>query len=126
MARRSNESIAEILRSRSPSQTVLASGRTDDDLLLDRKIGIATEGFTTSKSCELILRDRNRMSKENALTLSDYIIAMKREINQKEGVSCPHLRESLTVSWVLNLLKGRRLVVTHLLIYGHNKTIYCF
>jgi hypothetical protein len=27
--------------------------------------------------CELILKDRNRLSKENALTICEYIIAMK-------------------------------------------------
>ena len=42
---------------------------------------MATEGFTTNKFCEITLRDRNRLSKENALTISEYIIAMKREIN---------------------------------------------
>jgi hypothetical protein len=44
---------------------------------------LATEGFTTSKFCELILRDRNRLSKENALAVSNYIIAMKREVNPR-------------------------------------------
>ncbi|MFZ0515290.1 MAG: hypothetical protein WAM14_27080 [Candidatus Nitrosopolaris sp.] len=91
MARRSNKSIAEILkpRSRPPplaSQPVSLSKNEDDYdhlLLLERKITIATEDFTTSKLCELILRDRNRLSKENALTVSDYIIAMKREINPR-------------------------------------------
>ncbi|MFZ0223247.1 MAG: hypothetical protein WAM42_16300 [Candidatus Nitrosopolaris sp.] len=91
MARRSNKSIAEILkpRSRPPplvSQPVSLS-KNDDDydhlLLLERKITTATEDFTTSKLCELILRDRNRLSKENALTVSDYVIAMKREINPR-------------------------------------------
>ena len=52
-------------------------------LELDRKITLAIEGFTTNKFCELILRDRNRLSKENALTVCDYIIAMKREINPR-------------------------------------------
>ncbi|HEY9492338.1 MAG TPA: hypothetical protein VIP56_10160 [Nitrososphaeraceae archaeon] len=42
---------------------------------------MATEGFTTNKFCEITLRDKNRLSKENALTISEYIIAMKREIN---------------------------------------------
>jgi hypothetical protein len=51
--------------------------------LLERKITLATEGFTTHKFCELILRDRNRLSKENALTICEYIIAMKREINPR-------------------------------------------
>jgi hypothetical protein len=54
-----------------------------DDVLLERKISIATEGFTTQKFCELLLKDRNRLSKENALTICDYIIAMKREVNPR-------------------------------------------
>jgi hypothetical protein len=29
------------------------------------------------------LRDRSRLSKENALTICDYIISMKREINPR-------------------------------------------
>ena len=51
--------------------------------MLERKICLATEGFTTSKLCELILQDRSRLSKENALTIYDYIIVMKREINPR-------------------------------------------
>jgi hypothetical protein len=50
--------------------------------LLERKIALATEGFTT-KFCELVLKDRNRMSQENALVLAEYIIAMKREVNPR-------------------------------------------
>jgi hypothetical protein len=72
MAKRSNKYVAEIL-----------SSSKEEDLALDRKITLATEGFTTTKYCKLILRDRNRLSKENALTLSDYVIAMKREINPR-------------------------------------------
>ena len=44
---------------------------------------MATEGFTTNKFCEITLRDKNRLSKENALTISEYIIAMKREVNPR-------------------------------------------
>jgi hypothetical protein len=55
----------------------------NDDVLFERKITMATEDFTSSKFCELILRDSKRLSKENALTLSDYIIAMKKEINPR-------------------------------------------
>ncbi|MFL6376289.1 MAG: hypothetical protein ACJ72R_02350 [Nitrososphaeraceae archaeon] len=51
--------------------------------LLERKITIAIEGFTSHKFCELILKDRKRSSKENALTICDYVIAMKREINPR-------------------------------------------
>jgi hypothetical protein len=73
MAGRSNKSIAELLAH--------ASSRNDNELL-EKKINTAAEGFAT-KFCELILRDRNRLSKENALTVSDYIIAMKREVNPR-------------------------------------------
>jgi hypothetical protein len=45
--------------------------------VLDRKFTIATEGFTTNRFCELVLRDRNKLSKENALTICDYITASK-------------------------------------------------
>jgi hypothetical protein len=47
------------------------------------KIILATEGFTTRKFCELVLRDRTRLSKDNALTICDYIIAMKRKVNPR-------------------------------------------
>src|SRR2546430_15888926 len=50
--------------------------------LLERKIALATEGFTT-KFCELVLKDRNRMSQENPLALAEYIVAMKREVNPR-------------------------------------------
>ena len=73
MSRRSNQRVAEILGSYKGKQ----------DLELDRKITLATEGFMTNKFCELILRDRNRLSNENALTISEYIIGMKREINPR-------------------------------------------
>jgi hypothetical protein len=89
MARRSNKSIAEIL---TPSPTTIdvlfTDGNKDNNdnnplALLERKIFLATEGFTTHKFCELVLKDRSRLSKENALTICDYIIAMKREINPR-------------------------------------------
>ena len=85
MARRSNKTIAEVLKPRSllpPSlgvQPLSSSPKNDDDYYLvplQRKIAAATEDFITSKFCELILKDRDRLSKENALTVSDYIIAM--------------------------------------------------
>jgi integrase/recombinase XerD len=62
--------------------TIRASTVLNDDERLERRITLAAEGFT-SKFPELVLRDRNRLSKENALTLSEYIIAMKREINPR-------------------------------------------
>jgi hypothetical protein len=51
---------------------------------LNRKIALVTEDFpTANKYCKLVLSDRNRLSKENALTVCDYMIAMKREINPR-------------------------------------------
>ena len=47
---------------------------------LEKKIILATEGFMT-KFSESTLRDK--LSKENALAVADYIIAMKREINPR-------------------------------------------
>jgi integrase len=54
-----------------------------DDIQLERKIILATEGFTTHKFCQLVLKDRNRLSKENALTICEYVIAMQREVNPR-------------------------------------------
>jgi integrase/recombinase XerD len=62
---------------------ILSASKSECDALLERKITLATEGFTTNKFCELTLRDRNRLSKENAFTISEYIMAMKREINPR-------------------------------------------
>ena len=53
-----------------------------NDEILERRITLATECFTR-KFPELVLRDRNRLSKENAMTVCEYIIAMKREINPR-------------------------------------------
>lgn len=75
MARRSNKAVVEVLDS--------SSSMNETSLELDRKVTLATEGFTTTKYCELILGDRNRLSKEKALIVCDYIIAMKREINPR-------------------------------------------
>ena len=61
--------------------TISKSAVTNDEIL-ERKIIITTEGFTR-KFPELILKDRNRLSKENAMTVCDYIIVMKREINPR-------------------------------------------
>ncbi|MFL6338591.1 MAG: hypothetical protein ACJ718_05730 [Nitrososphaeraceae archaeon] len=84
MARRSNKSIAKILIPLTDDSLLDGKDNNDSPLrILERKISLATEGFTTRKFCELILRDRSRLSKENALTICDYIIAMKREINPR-------------------------------------------
>jgi hypothetical protein len=68
-------------------QSTTTNTKKDNDLVdvaeIQRKISLATEGFTTSKYCELVLKDRNRLSKENAITVCNYIIAMKRELNPR-------------------------------------------
>jgi integrase len=83
MARLSNKSIAEILTPAATQLSAPTNNDSDDLSLLERKINIATEGFTTHKFCELALRDRSRLSKENALTICEYVIAMKREVNPR-------------------------------------------
>jgi integrase len=86
MSRRSNKSVAEILTPPPANVSFVVDENDNDDnpfALLERKITLATEGFTTHKFCELILRDRCRLPEENAWTICDYIIAMKREINPR-------------------------------------------
>jgi hypothetical protein len=78
MARSSKKTVETILAVASATTTT-----TKEDFEVQRKITLATEGFTTTKFCELILRDRSRLSKESALTISEYIIAMKREVNPR-------------------------------------------
>ncbi|HEX7178592.1 MAG TPA: hypothetical protein VF220_02630, partial [Nitrososphaeraceae archaeon] len=46
------------------------------------KVRLATEHLPTPL-CASLLLDRSRMSKDNAVVLADYIIAMKREINPR-------------------------------------------
>src|SRR3954451_20994169 len=71
-------------RSNKSEVAAILAASKNEDVLLEKKITLATEGFTiTNKFCELVLRDRNRTCKENALTISEYIIAMKREINPR-------------------------------------------
>jgi integrase len=94
MARHSNKSISKILKVPTPSSSsdistrlpaTIPSTRNDNfvDTVLERNITLINEGFTTHKFCELVLKDRSRLSEENALTICDYIIAMKREVNPR-------------------------------------------
>jgi hypothetical protein len=93
MPRRSKKWIAEILTPTLSAPVDIAAkvhassasirNYNVDDTILERKIILATKGFTTHKFCELVLKDRNRLSKENALTICEYVIAMKREINPR-------------------------------------------
>ncbi|MFZ0327483.1 MAG: hypothetical protein WBP64_07245 [Nitrososphaeraceae archaeon] len=71
--------------------------------IVERKINLATEGFTR-KFCEGPLKDRTRLSKENTLTISENIIVMKREINPRLS----HIRTTLEgivylICWRLKL-----------------------
>jgi hypothetical protein len=69
--------------SSSPTTTAAKNKKEEDDfLLVQRKIELATEGFAT-KGHQILLSDRTRLSKENALTICEYIIAMKREVNPR-------------------------------------------
>src|SRR5919202_4466253 len=74
--RRSNKSIEEIL---SASKEYISFD--DKEKELDRKISLVTECFGTQKWSELILRDRTKLSKENAMTVCNYLIDYKREKN---------------------------------------------
>jgi hypothetical protein len=65
-----NKPIAEILTS------PLAAAASHKDRL--RGKSLPTEGFMTTKFCELILRDGSMLSKGDALTICEYIMAMKR------------------------------------------------
>ena len=86
MANRLNKQVGGILAetgTKIEAEIGATAGKQEkEDLELDRKITLATEGFTL-KFCESVLRDTSRLSKENALVICDYIIAMKREINPR-------------------------------------------
>jgi uncharacterized protein YihD (DUF1040 family) len=85
MSRCSKKSVAEILTSSGTDDYFLdGNGNNDNPLaVLERKIFLTTEGFTADSFCKMVLKDRSRLSKENALIICDYIIAMKREINPR-------------------------------------------
>jgi hypothetical protein len=81
VARRSNKSIAEILVQLSSSQV----SSKNDNQLLEKKINAAVQGFDTNRFCGLILTDRNRVPKENALTVSDYILYIIPRLDYKKS-----------------------------------------
>ena len=56
--------------------------KEQEEALMERKIILATEGFTTN-FCKSILKDKSKLSEHNALVVAEYIIAMKREINPR-------------------------------------------
>src|SRR5918994_2564321 len=55
---------------------------TNTDKDLDIKISLALETITTDFYRSLLI-DKMKMSRENALTLAEYLIAMKSEINPR-------------------------------------------
>src|SRR5437588_13111419 len=85
MVRRSKEQIAKILSLDTTAITTMTDKKDKEELLLlNRKINSVIEDFPSNlKFCELMLRDRSKLSKENAMTICDYLIAMKREINPR-------------------------------------------
>jgi hypothetical protein len=83
--------------------TTAATSSAAIDSLLDRKITLATEGFTT-KFCELTLKDRKKLSKENALVVAEYIIAMKREINPRLVMNINPVRSLLVTLEKISLI----------------------
>jgi hypothetical protein len=62
-------------------RTISSNNNTSDETL-ERRIVMATEGVRT-RFIGLTLKDRRRLSAENALTVSEYMILMKREINPR-------------------------------------------
>jgi hypothetical protein len=60
--------------------TTITAISGNDVCLLESKIILATEGFMTKYS-ESTLRNRGKLSEENALVTAEYILAMKREVN---------------------------------------------
>src|SRR5437867_4254025 len=68
-------------RSNKSLETALAPIVANSEL--DKKISLATECYTTAKASELILKDRARLSEENALTVCNYVIAFKHEVNSR-------------------------------------------
>jgi hypothetical protein len=68
MARRSNK----LLEATLTAAEATTATKDEDDLEIQRKVGLAIKGFTTSKYRELVLKDRIRLSKENALVICNY------------------------------------------------------
>lgn len=95
MARKLNSKIIGIKEEQIPDTvTTRESSALNDDGRLERRITLATEGFVR-KFPELVLKDRNRLSNENALAVSEYIIAMKREINPRYN----YVRYTIQSKW---------------------------
>jgi hypothetical protein len=68
MVKRSNKQIGEILAETETEAKLGTTADKKEHLELDRKITLATEGFT-AKFCQSLLSDRSRLSKEITLVL---------------------------------------------------------
>jgi superfamily I DNA and RNA helicase len=55
----------------------------DHNALFDRKVDLITSGL--QPYLNRFLKDENQISKENALTIYDYIMALKTEINLSDN-----------------------------------------
>ena len=80
----SSKKISSLPKTPHLAQQQTRINKDDNNDTLERKILIATEGFTTDKFCEATLKNRTKLSEHNALIVSEYIIAMKREINPRQ------------------------------------------
>ena len=58
MARRSNKSLEATLTAAEATST---TKKNEDDLEIQMKVSLAIEGFTTSKYCELVLKDMDKV-----------------------------------------------------------------
>jgi integrase len=79
------------IKSRAARQATIAAStavnksfmkKEQEEALIERKIILATEDFTTN-FCKSILKDKSKLSECNALVVAEYLIAMKRETNPR-------------------------------------------
>lgn len=83
--------------------------RSNDLNLLEKKIILAIEGFMT-RFPQSALRDRSKLSQENALVVAEYIIAMKREINPRLNYIKYTIQFLLELSRVIGI--GKKFIET--------------
>jgi len=83
MGRREKENRAAMMQQKEPTTTTTINEVLNQKI--DKKIALATEGFTSDmrRYGPVLLKDRTQLSVGNALTVCDYIISMKREINPR-------------------------------------------
>jgi hypothetical protein len=81
MSKALNPDLTEIKKKTIPAEIIVI-----DNERLERKIGLAIEGFTT-KFCELLLKNRSRLSKENAMTASNLFGFDSASLTLLDGIS---------------------------------------